>query len=615
MNRWPISQLRSRFSRHRRALTWSGGAAVILISGLLLSQSFAASFKRYQTYRDSIATLRELESELSQEILRSRYELFASYDGLVTNLAKQETLHQQLNDIPEFLGPGDRRSLTRILQERQTALTQKEDLSEWFKSRNALLKNSLRYLPFLTRQIEASFDTSTPLPSVTDITDAPDPAPEETSARQPLIAGETQSTSPGEAAPFNAAENSSVENGNAPVTQTSEADADLSAPEPEVPEPEAVEPETADESNTETPSADSGVVPEQVPEDLSEPASTAAIASIPLSAEQRETLRSNLNQLIRNLLLYNASSETQIADQAEALVQELAVLENNLEFPQEVLPTKVFRSHTNVILTTKPLVEELTGQLLLPLDQYTDELEATLEHAYQQASRRTSLFRALGLIWFLSLLVMGTRWYIQRSRHHDPAFERYQRDVGDLAATATRLHSDTVLSPEEASLANLLPLLAREDDIGQLARHLQGIGEQHQEMAQAAQEEAFAFLTARLNLLTKNRRKLINAEAAIALRAAVETYLAEHGCSLLDLQLETDQVSISFRYPLSQSLASLVHQLKQATAEALHPLAIAVEPSLSSPDEIWSDAYLIASCPPPDSSTAEALLANQGERQ
>lgn len=558
-----MNRLRSLISNQQRLWISLGCVLIVLVSGFLMSQSLAASFSRYQTYRDAIVTLRQLEATFNQEILKSRYELFASYDALVQNLASQEALHEQLSQVPGFVGPQDRRELMRILQERYTALIQKEDLSEWFKSRNALLKNSLRYLPFLTRQIESSFEAA--------------------SLPVPVDSAETPAGAAAAAVPATTAAQTTV-----PPTDTTAVD---------------------------SPIASSSVPPASPESAAAPPAGVSSATVVPttaLTAAQTATLRGTLNQLIRNLLLYNASGEETLADRAEALAQQLTELENTLEIPAEVFPTQVFRAHANVILTTKPLVEELTGQLLVPLAQYTRELETTLEGAYQQAGRRVTLFRSLGVVWSLLLLAAANLFVVKRYRQQDPRLSRYQRQVATLAETAHQLQSG---HPEMAQAASLTPYLGRQDDLGHLARGLQAFGDRLQQAQQAAHEEAFAFLTARLSLLTKHRRKLITADAASVLQSAIADSLMQEDCELLDVQLETDQVSIHFKYPLALSLSHLVNRLKHATAMALQPLAIAHHPSLQTPEAVWSDAYLIASCESSAQDPQAVLLVGQGEQR
>ncbi|MEM9089589.1 MAG: DAHL domain-containing protein [Cyanobacteria bacterium P01_F01_bin.53] len=531
--------------------TWGGIGLFVLIYGFLISQSLVSPFSHYQAYKKDIVTLQALEASFNQEVLTSRYKLFSSYDGLVNNLAEQEALQQKLTTVPGFIRTKDQQAMARILQERQIALTQKEELSEWFKSRNALLKNSLRYLPLLTRQVESSFKP--------------------------------------------------------PAQPTKDSD---------------------DETKTEITSETS-----ESSETFEKSLSTAVSTELSsLSPAQQATIRDNLSQLIRNLLLYNASGEEQVADRAETLTQSLADLENTLEIPEDELPTKVFRSHANVILTTKPLVEDLTEQLLTPLGQHTNDLETTFERAYKQANRRASIFRGITLLWFLGLLGAVNYWcvkrYIKHSKYTDPAFTRYRHQVATLATMAQQLDSiseqplqqhstDHNTDPhlETTALTSLTPLLKQEDDLGILARHLQGIGNLLSHNPTMDQVETFVFLTARLSLLTKHRRKLITAEAATAIRSALETILTEQACQLIDVQFSADQVSVQFSYPLSLSLGQLAQQIKQTSAAAIQPTVTAIFSELQSPNEdIWSETTLIASCDAsPGQTTKETLLASQGE--
>ncbi|NET48731.1 MAG: hypothetical protein F6K09_08395, partial [Merismopedia sp. SIO2A8] len=134
-----------------------GSIVAIAVSSWLIYQSLRIPFSEYRTYQQGILQLRSLEAEFNQEILKSQYELFTSYDALVQNLANQEALQTRLTEIPTFVEGNERRTIQRLLTERAAALEQKDNLSEWFKSRNALLKNSLRYLPFLTEQLETTF--------------------------------------------------------------------------------------------------------------------------------------------------------------------------------------------------------------------------------------------------------------------------------------------------------------------------------------------------------------------------------------------------------------------------------------------------------------------------
>ena len=76
---------------------------ILLISFFLISKSFDTSTKHYQEYQKNLIKLQQLDADFNQEILKSRYELFTSYDPLVKNLIDQQSLQVNLKNIPIFI--------------------------------------------------------------------------------------------------------------------------------------------------------------------------------------------------------------------------------------------------------------------------------------------------------------------------------------------------------------------------------------------------------------------------------------------------------------------------------------------------------------------------------
>ncbi|MEB3230734.1 MAG: DAHL domain-containing protein [Leptolyngbyaceae bacterium] len=517
------------------------GFPILLISVLLIINSWSPSFAPYQTYQDGIHTLRSLEKQFNQEVLKSRYELFTSYDPIVQNIAHQKALQTQLEkSIPNFLGTREQQDIQQILAERRTALEQKEDLSELFKTQNAQLKNSLRYLPFLTERLEESFNDSV------------------------LVRPR------GERSPNNQTRPTPV------------------SPSADRTDPSIVTPELTQLQNT-------------------------------------------LNQLIRNVLLYNASADEDLADKTEALAQKLIDLENVLEVDSERIPIHLFYRHAQIILATKGYVENYTEQLLLPLEQHTDDLETMLNRAYQQANNRANLYRYVTIIWVFSLLILGNTVLLKRFRQSNPALNRYQQKVKFLANVATHLQRvQTALSsplPAEkpsqdvAVIDNaeaqailsrqrkaLLPLVQQPDELGWLAHSLQEWHDRIQKSYQIDQEESFSFLAARLSCLTQNRRRLMTPQACNVVRSTIEQVLTAHGGEVLDMQFESDQLLALLSYPATVQLASLIDTIKGQTAIALYPIAKALDSTVQQPTDIWASAYLIVSCDAPSQLPRAAFI-------
>lgn len=128
--------------------------AAILILAFLINKSLSVDFNQHQRYRSAIVELQEKDATFNQDILKSKYQLFTSYDLLVNTLTTQKTIQQQLQEIPSFIDAREQRQIQSLLATQAELLQQKEKLSERFKSQNAALKNSLRYLPTLIAEIK-----------------------------------------------------------------------------------------------------------------------------------------------------------------------------------------------------------------------------------------------------------------------------------------------------------------------------------------------------------------------------------------------------------------------------------------------------------------------------
>ena len=120
--------------------------AAIFILAFLINKSLSVDFNQHQRYRIAIVQLQEKDATFNQDILKSKYQLFTSYDLLVNTLTTQKTIQQQLQEIPIFIDAREQRQIQSLLATQAELLQQKEKLSERFKSQNAALKNSLRYL-------------------------------------------------------------------------------------------------------------------------------------------------------------------------------------------------------------------------------------------------------------------------------------------------------------------------------------------------------------------------------------------------------------------------------------------------------------------------------------
>jgi diguanylate cyclase (GGDEF)-like protein/PAS domain S-box-containing protein len=132
-------------SRYWRQLVWPGVGAACLLFLFIKAQPVDQDL-----HNSLVGDLRELQMrdiELGEVVLQHHYKLLHNYDGVVaimnrmTKLSAALAQHHQRGSLPDT--PGIRLELSAVRQQ----LELKADALEEFKSHNALIKNSLIYLP------------------------------------------------------------------------------------------------------------------------------------------------------------------------------------------------------------------------------------------------------------------------------------------------------------------------------------------------------------------------------------------------------------------------------------------------------------------------------------
>lgn len=454
---------------------------ILFISLFLIGKSLNSVNNNYQEYQKNLIKMQQLDSDFNQEILKSRYELFSSYDSLVHNLNYQQSLQEKLITPPGFINDKEKQDLESIINQINIVLEQKETLSDRFKSKNALLKNSLRYLPLLTNQLETKFDKQDKLEN--------------------------------------------------------------------------------------------------------------------LSATQLATLRSNLNRLMRSLLLYNISVDENIRSEIESLTTRLSQLEIEYGLSEEEFPSRLVESHTNIIINTKPEVEQLTAQLITPLRKEVLTLENLLDNSYKRASTTTNIYRLITLAWFLFLFALFNYILLKNLGDASPQFLQYKQKVKRIS---TALRQILVAKNDPSAVDNIpdiTDLTSCRDDLGILATGVTQIREQiKQEQDNNLQEESFTFLVARLSLLIKTSQKNLNSSISTYLKSIFEDVLQDMDCQLIDITVEAEQIHLLFSYPAKIQLTQLVKEIKTGASSYLNQEFPTIGENIAKTGGLWSDAYVITSC-------------------
>ncbi|MCP4702278.1 MAG: PAS domain-containing protein [Gammaproteobacteria bacterium] len=141
---------------HLPAILAASAAVLILI--LLFEKTRLIDFNVHQQYQTAIMRSLESETLFVQDVLKIRYELLSSYDSLTRRSRESKKQYGFLRRIPDFLGKTGQQEIKQLLELRVEGLRKREYLAEKFKSLNALLKNSLSYLPVLIREAEKNMD-------------------------------------------------------------------------------------------------------------------------------------------------------------------------------------------------------------------------------------------------------------------------------------------------------------------------------------------------------------------------------------------------------------------------------------------------------------------------
>ena len=128
----------------RVALGTAAVAALIAVLGVLYAKSSKVDAERRAEVESYLRQLKQLDAEWNVDVLRSRMELNKNYDPLVGPLRAVADLQARLRVAAGAIRQQD---AARAVNELADVVNEKTDLVEQFKSENAILKNSLRYVP------------------------------------------------------------------------------------------------------------------------------------------------------------------------------------------------------------------------------------------------------------------------------------------------------------------------------------------------------------------------------------------------------------------------------------------------------------------------------------
>ncbi|WP_460131235.1 DAHL domain-containing protein [Pseudomonas sp. S1_E04] len=146
---------------HRRSTQVMLGLISVLLASMLVYLYLKSSRDQTASYtqsRDLIRQLQQLNAQWDSEVLKARVAITHNYDPLVRPLVEMTQLWGQLESRDIYHNPQDLNRWQASREAYQASIQEKARLVEQFKSHNAVLRNSLAFLPTAEDDIQAQFN-------------------------------------------------------------------------------------------------------------------------------------------------------------------------------------------------------------------------------------------------------------------------------------------------------------------------------------------------------------------------------------------------------------------------------------------------------------------------
>ncbi|WP_409438510.1 MULTISPECIES: DAHL domain-containing protein [Pseudomonas] len=134
------------------------GLVTVLLASILVFLYLKSSSEQTTAYtesRDLIRQIKQQDSLWENEILKARVALSHNYDPLISPMNEMNRLWERFDTMESGHGRSDSQQWNEAHDSFLTAMQEKTRLVEQFKSHNALLRNSLAFLPTAEDDIQA----------------------------------------------------------------------------------------------------------------------------------------------------------------------------------------------------------------------------------------------------------------------------------------------------------------------------------------------------------------------------------------------------------------------------------------------------------------------------
>ncbi|MEM9266542.1 MAG: DAHL domain-containing protein, partial [Cyanobacteria bacterium P01_F01_bin.13] len=208
-----------------------------------------------------------------------------------------------------------------------------------------------------------------------------------------------------------------------------------------------------------------------------------------LNAEKLATLDKTLNQLIRNLLLFTATTDEALSNRLQNLLRTLSQLQNTLEISEAELPLQLVQSHSNIIFNAKPLIEEVTTELLKPLDTSMAAIAGTFESSYRLALLSKRAIRVFTYGWFLLLLTGGLLWIRRQKRRTQVTLSQSHKQLETMATALSQILNPQADLEATKAMSDLVAYTNQDNSLGRLAKSILQLKTERQEPASIAHQD------------------------------------------------------------------------------------------------------------------------------
>lgn len=123
------------------------GTAVLSLLAFFYAKTNRVAVRDHEQLNLQLRRFQQLDAAFDQDVLKARFRLLQDYDGFAGQLEEMNRIVVQLSVIPSFVPEAARAALRSQVNELAALVKRKGELIEIFKSQNAVLDNSLHYLP------------------------------------------------------------------------------------------------------------------------------------------------------------------------------------------------------------------------------------------------------------------------------------------------------------------------------------------------------------------------------------------------------------------------------------------------------------------------------------